>query len=122
MKGAGSQFAASQSNANRIDDNAKDVKIENFSINAHGKQLFVDANLTIVHGRHYGLVGPNGQGKTTLLSHISQRILAIPKNIDILQVEQEAEASDMSPTEAVLRADTKRMKLLVSWANVVTMS
>jgi ABC-type branched-subunit amino acid transport system ATPase component len=39
-------------------------------------------------GRRYGLVGPNGMGKTTLLKHIASRKLAIPPNIDILYCEQ----------------------------------
>lgn len=41
-------------------ENAVDIKIENFSISAKGKDLFVNANLLIANGRHYGLVGPNG--------------------------------------------------------------
>jgi len=112
VKGSGSQFASSQANAGKIDDNAKDIKLEGFSINAHGKLLFDNANLTIVHGRRYGLVGPNGQGKTTLLAHISQGVLAIPKSIDVLHVEQECEASDMRAIDAVIKADTKRTALL----------
>jgi len=43
-------------------DNAKDVVIENFTINAHQKELFKNATLRVVHGRRYGLIGPNGQG------------------------------------------------------------
>lgn len=41
-------------------ENAVDIKVENFSIAAKGKDLFVNANLLIANGRHYGLVGPNG--------------------------------------------------------------
>ncbi|KAH1182730.1 hypothetical protein KIL84_004222 [Mauremys mutica] len=76
-------------------ENASDIKLEKFSISAHGKELFVNADLYIVAGRRYGLVGPNGKGKTTLLKHIANRALSIPPNID-----------------AVLKADTKRLKLL----------
>ena len=35
-------------------------KVEKFSIAARGKDLFVNADLTITQGRRYGLVGPNG--------------------------------------------------------------
>lgn len=35
-------------------------QLEKFSISAHGKELFVNADLYIVAGRRYGLVGPNG--------------------------------------------------------------
>lgn len=36
------------------------LQLEKFSISAHGKELFVNADLYIVAGRRYGLVGPNG--------------------------------------------------------------
>ncbi|KAK2176253.1 hypothetical protein NP493_669g00031 [Ridgeia piscesae] len=69
-------------------ENQTDIKVENFSIAARGKELFVNATLQITAGRRYGLVGPNGHGKTTLLNHIAQRILQIPPNIDCLLCEQ----------------------------------
>lgn len=93
-------------------ENAVDIKIENFSIAAKGNDLFVNANLLIAHGRHYGLVGPNGHGKTTLLRHIAQRAFAIPPNIDILYCEQEVVADDTSAVETVLKADVRRTELL----------
>lgn len=48
-----------------VDDGAVDIKVEKFSISAKGKDLFVNADLLIAHGRHYGLIGPNGLAKTT---------------------------------------------------------
>jgi hypothetical protein len=41
-------------------ENTVDIKIENFSIAAKGKELFTNATLLIVQSRRYGLVGPNG--------------------------------------------------------------
>ncbi|XP_014442468.1 ATP-binding cassette sub-family F member 1 [Tupaia chinensis] len=93
-------------------ENASDIKLEKFSISAHGKELFVNADLYIVAGRRYGLVGPNGKGKTTLLKHIANRALSIPPNIDVLLCEQEVVADETPAGQAVLRADTKRLKLL----------
>jgi ATP-binding cassette subfamily F protein 1 len=93
-------------------ENAVDIKIENFGISAKGNDLFVNANLLIAQGRHYGLVGPNGHGKTTLLRHIAQRAFAIPPNIDILYCEQEVVADDFSAVESVLKADVKRTEML----------
>ncbi|KAK7477893.1 hypothetical protein BaRGS_00030889, partial [Batillaria attramentaria] len=86
--------------------------IENFSISARGKDLFVNASLQITHNRRYGLVGPNGHGKTTLLTHIARRALNIPPNIDVLYCEQEVVADTTKSIDAVLKADTKRIKLL----------
>ncbi|XP_052019896.1 ATP-binding cassette sub-family F member 1 isoform X1 [Apodemus sylvaticus] len=93
-------------------ENASDIKLEKFSISAHGKELFVNADLYIVAGRRYGLVGPNGKGKTTLLKHIANRALNIPPNIDVLLCEQEVVADETPAVQAVLRADTKRLRLL----------
>jgi ATP-binding cassette subfamily F protein 1 len=59
------------------------------------------ADLRIAHGQRYGLVGPNGQGKSTLLLHIAHKRLAIPQHIDVLMVEQEVEAGDATPLEVV---------------------
>ena len=42
----------------------------------------------------YGFLGPNGQGKTTLLKMIAARELRIPRAIDFLMVDQEIVADD----------------------------
>jgi len=110
-----SNFTASQTpqaGRNEDMDNNLDIKIEGFSIQANGKDLFKNANLTIVAGRKYGLVGPNGKGKTTLLRHIALRKLRIPSYIDILYCEQEVKANETPAIESVLNADENRLKLL----------
>lgn len=93
-------------------DHAVDIKIENFTISAKGNDLFVNSNLLIAHGRRYGLVGPNGHGKTTLLRHIATRAFAIPPNIDVLLCEQEVVADDNSAVSTILMADVRRTKAL----------
>ena len=93
-------------------ETAVDIKIEKFSIAAKGKDLFRDASLMIAAGRRYGLVGPNGHGKTTLLRHIGSRALQIPPNIDVLYCEQEVVADEKTALETVLLADEKRTNLL----------
>ena len=110
------QFSVSQASAQnrqaQLFDTAIDIKIENFSISARGNELFVNANLHVTNGRRYGLVGPNGMGKTTLLKHIANRQLAIPPNIDVLLCEQEVQADEKSALDVLLNADKKRLDLL----------
>ncbi|CAN7993011.1 unnamed protein product [Ixodes hexagonus] len=112
----GEQFTVSQADKSAAQqqqlENAIDIKVENFSISARGKDLFVNASLTITAGRRYGLVGPNGHGKTTLLKHIANRSLNIPPNIDVLLCEQEVVADDTPAVDVVLKADFKRTALM----------
>ncbi|KAK7084588.1 ATP-binding cassette sub- F member 1 [Halocaridina rubra] len=109
-------FAISQAEKSDKQQNqmefAVDIKVENFSISAKGKALFTNASLLIANGRRYGLVGPNGHGKTTLLRHIQTRALNIPPNIDVLYCEQEVIADDTPAIDVVLNADEKRVKLI----------
>jgi ATP-binding cassette subfamily F protein 1 len=108
-------FALSQANQGRSDgllEYSLDIKVEGFSISAKGRSLFSNATLSIAYGRRYGLVGPNGMGKTTLLKHIANRSLKIPPNIDILMCEQEVQADEESAIHSVLKADKRRVELL----------
>lgn len=104
----GAQFAVSQTVIDPNDpnwQNALDIVIPNLSISAHNKELFLNAELTIAHGRRYGLVGPNGAGKSTLLKMISAGELKVPPRVDYLYVEQEVLADDTPAVDAVLKAD-----------------
>jgi len=91
--------------------NLKDVVIECFTIHAGKKCLFHNSTLKLVSGRRYGLVGPNGHGKTTVLRFLATRKLPIPANMTCLHVEQEVSASHLSALATVLAADEQRAKL-----------
>ena len=103
-------FSASVSNTNQC--TSKDINLFNFSINAHNKDLFIDADLKINYGFRYGLIGKNGIGKTTLLKHIAYRLLPISDQMDVLYVEQEVEPTNTSVFETVLSAHKERMLLI----------
>uniref|UniRef100_A0A0A8YXR4 ABC transporter domain-containing protein n=1 Tax=Arundo donax TaxID=35708 RepID=A0A0A8YXR4_ARUDO len=101
-----------------VDDNVKDIVLENFSVSARGKELLKSASLRISHGRRYGLVGPNGMGKSTLLKLLSWRQVPVPRNIDVLLVEQEIIGDDRSALEAVVAADEELTALRAEQAKL----
>eukprot|EP01130_Rhizamoeba_saxonica_P015662 TRINITY_DN7075_c0_g1_i2.p1 TRINITY_DN7075_c0_g1~~TRINITY_DN7075_c0_g1_i2.p1 ORF type:complete len:661 (+),score=207.90 TRINITY_DN7075_c0_g1_i2:81-1985(+) len=94
------------------DDRSKDIHLEGFTLAYESHVLLKDADLHIIHRRKYGVIGPNGCGKSTLMRHIAERHLPVPANIDILHVEQEIDGSDKTALESVLEADVKRIELL----------
>ena len=81
-----------------------------------GGDLLRNSNL-LIHARHrYGLIGRNGEGKSSLL-----RILPefAPPGTRIHVVHQEAEGNDdQSALEAVIAADEERTKLLAEEAEL----
>ncbi|KAJ4795004.1 ATP-binding cassette sub-family F member 1 [Rhynchospora pubera] len=107
----GSHATADDESNNSTMDNVKDIVVENFSVSARGKELFKNASVKISHGKRYGLVGPNGKGKSTLLKLLAWRKVPVPRNIDVLLVEQEIVGDDRSALQAVVSADEELMKL-----------
>lgn len=93
------------------DANVKDIKVDSFSVSARGKELLKNASVKISHGKRYGLVGPNGKGKSTLLKLLAWRKIPVPKNIDVLLVEQEVVGDDRTALEAVVSANEELVKL-----------
>lgn len=73
---------------------SRDVRIENFDLSFADRILLKDANLSLVFGRRYGLVGRNGIGKTTLIKMLSRRELFVPSHISILCVAQEVHGDE----------------------------
>ncbi|KAJ3169515.1 ATP-binding cassette sub- F member 3 [Geranomyces variabilis] len=91
---------------------SKDIKLENFDIAFAGKKILQNADLSLVHGRRYGLVGKNGVGKSTLLRAIAHEELRLPAHIRVLHVEQEIAGDDTPALQSVLDADLERNGLL----------
>ncbi|XP_052187323.1 ABC transporter F family member 4-like [Diospyros lotus] len=96
---------------NEADANVKDITVDNFSVSARGKELLKNASVKISHGKRYGLVGPNGKGKSTLLKLLAWRKIPVPKNIDVLLVEQEVVGDDKTALEAVVSANEELINL-----------
>ncbi|KAJ6831622.1 ABC transporter F family member 4 [Iris pallida] len=97
--------------ASAADANVRDIAIESFSVAARGKELLKNASVKISHGRRYGLVGPNGMGKSTLLKLLAWRKIPVPRNIDVLLVEQEIIGDDRTALEAVVSANEELVRL-----------
>ncbi|CAH2064135.1 unnamed protein product [Thlaspi arvense] len=93
------------------DANVKDITIDSFSVSVRGKELLQNTSVRISHGKRYGLVGPNGMGKSTLLKLLAWRKIPVPKNIDVLLVEQEVVADEKRALDAVVSANEELVKL-----------
>ncbi|WFD26541.1 hypothetical protein MNAN1_001524 [Malassezia nana] len=90
----------------------KDIHLPNIDLSFGSHRILTNAQLTMAHGRRYGLIGRNGVGKSTLLRHMAMRDVPIPTNVSLLYVEQEIVGDDTPAVEAVLKADVWREKLL----------
>uniref|UniRef100_K3ZZP5 ABC transporter domain-containing protein n=1 Tax=Setaria italica TaxID=4555 RepID=K3ZZP5_SETIT len=101
----GARVPADDGAAAAAADNVRDIVLENFSVSAAGVKLFDGASLRISHGQRYGFVGPNGKGKSTLLKLLAWQRLPVPRNIDVLLVEQEVAGDSRPAIEAVIQAD-----------------
>ncbi|EXC14449.1 ABC transporter F family member 3 [Morus notabilis] len=98
----------------------KDIHMENFNVSVGGRDLIVDGLLTLSYGRHYGLVGRNGTGKTTFLRHMALHAIdGIPPNCQILHVEQEVVGDDTTALQCVLNSDLERTQLLQEEARLL---
>eukprot|EP00331_Platyophrya_macrostoma_P026970 CAMPEP_0176451764 /NCGR_PEP_ID=MMETSP0127-20121128/28075_1 /TAXON_ID=938130 /ORGANISM="Platyophrya macrostoma, Strain WH" /LENGTH=667 /DNA_ID=CAMNT_0017839971 /DNA_START=36 /DNA_END=2039 /DNA_ORIENTATION=+ len=89
-----------------VAEGSRNISLSKVSVSVNGKTLFRETPVKLSAGSRYGLMGPNGRGKSTILRLITNRELPIQKNLDILLVEQEQEfhASDLSAVQAVVQS------------------
>lgn len=100
----------------------RDIHLENFNISVGGRDLITDGSVTLSFGRHYGLIGRNGTGKTTFLRHLALHAIdGIPKNCQILHVEQEVVGDDITALQCVLNTDIERTQLLEEEARLLAL-
>lgn len=86
----------------------KTVNIQNYDLYALDEVtcLARGMEINLVEGRHYGLIGRNGCGKTTFLRRISRYdIEEFPKYIRVMHIEQEIIGDDKTVLETVLGMD-----------------
>ncbi|KAI8981634.1 P-loop containing nucleoside triphosphate hydrolase protein [Mycotypha africana] len=93
-------------------ERSRDIKIDSFSLNFHGRVLIDNASIELNFGRRYGLIGANGSGKSTFLQSLAYRDIEIPNHIDIYLLNEEAEPSEMNAVEAVIDSAQKEVARL----------
>lgn len=93
---------------------SRDIKIEQFSLSFHGRVLIENATIELNYGQRYGLLGANGSGKSTFLQTLAAREVPIPEHIDVYLLKEEAEPSDMNALEYILAEAKKKVELLES--------
>ena len=96
-----------------VGDAVRDISISKVSVSIRGKQLFRDTDVKFCAGSRYGLMGPNGRGKSTLLRLLADRVLPVPRNLSLLLVGQEQECEDLSRSavDAVVQSHAAMLAL-----------
>ncbi len=76
-------------------------------------ELVKNARLQLAFGRHYGIIGRNGIGKSTLLRHIAEgTIPGFPNWLRVLHIAQEEVMGDeRTALEYVLQSDEEKVWL-----------
>jgi ATP-binding cassette subfamily F protein 2 len=90
---------------------ARDIQVDSFTLLFHGHELLADTRLELNFGRRYGLLGPNGCGKSCMLKAIAARELPIPDHVDMFLVDREIAATDRTALEAVKEVDDEKSRL-----------
>ncbi|KAJ3024488.1 UNVERIFIED_CONTAM: hypothetical protein HDU68_008116 [Siphonaria sp. JEL0065] len=91
---------------------SRDIKVEAYSLMYYSQILITDSTLEFNYGRRYGLLGPNGCGKSTFLKSLASREIPIPEHIDIYLLNEEFPPTEMTALEAVIEYAEKEIKNL----------
>jgi ATP-binding cassette, subfamily F, member 2 len=74
--------------------------------------LVQETTLEFNFGRRYGLIGPNGCGKSTFLKCLAAREVPIPEHIDIYLLNEEFPPTQMTALKAVIEYAEKEVKVI----------
>ena len=92
---------------------SRNIDLKRVNITVNTNELLTGATLRLHDGRHYGLVGRNGVGKSTLLRRMALcRIDGFPDYLMVLHVKQEIDGDDTPVLDAVINSDKERLNLL----------
>ncbi|NJN95953.1 MAG: ABC-F family ATP-binding cassette domain-containing protein, partial [Anaerolineales bacterium] len=92
------------------------LSLENVSMGFDGRPLFAEVNQTLTHGQRVALIGPNGEGKTTLLRLITGELeptngqIRLGAGVKLGYFAQEQEQLDPASTPyETIRAEAVKM-------------
>jgi ATP-binding cassette, subfamily F, member 1 len=93
-----------------INQDTRDLVVRELSISIGGKTLLENSEVKFISGGRYGLMGPNGVGKSSLFRCIASGEVPIPKHLTLHVVDQEAEVTEQDTLvwQVVLKSHTKR--------------
>ena len=91
-------------------NNQNGISVSKFSLNIGSKILLTETDLIISRGINYGLIAPNGQGKTSLLNFIAEKLELDGGKIHM--VKQENVNSDKNVLEELLSSHIQYNKYL----------
>lgn len=74
-------------------------------------ELVRDSTLQLRGGHRYGLIGPNGCGKSSFLEAMGTREVPIPSHFDLFHLKSEIESGEVPALEKVLEVDQLRLTL-----------
>lgn len=95
-----------------VDPTSKNVDLHQVTLTIACHDYLVDAHLQLMHGTHYGMIGRNGVGKSSLMRMIGEkRLIGFPHNITALYVKQEIIGDDRDVLQTVLEADAEKTDL-----------
>eukprot|EP01061_Rhynchopus_euleeides_P012629 TRINITY_DN2232_c0_g1_i1.p1 TRINITY_DN2232_c0_g1~~TRINITY_DN2232_c0_g1_i1.p1 ORF type:complete len:711 (+),score=356.71 TRINITY_DN2232_c0_g1_i1:97-2133(+) len=99
-----------------VEENARDIRVDGICISVPGKELFVNTSVKVIAGHRYGLIGPNGRGKSSVLRLIADGSLPVPAKLDVLLVEQEQEVDENfleeKVVDVVIKSHKRRIAML----------
>jgi len=96
-------------NIEKFTDSINSIGFENISIQAGGKDLIKNGNISLLKGKRYGLCGRNGSGKTSLLKFIQS---LINNSIYIDQYIDNQQWKDINIVDAILESNKERLEAL----------
>ncbi|KAJ7431235.1 P-loop containing nucleoside triphosphate hydrolase protein [Mycena latifolia] len=97
------------------DFDARDIKIDSYTLSFHDQLLINDAKIALKCGERYGLLGENGSGKSTFFQSIAARDIEIPSHIDISLVSDGVEPSEMNPVDFLVASAKLKVEHLEAY-------